>query len=158
MRAAAEFGQAEIENFCRAAIDQKNVGGLDVAMNDAFDVGGFEAVGDLNADLQKFRSGDGLPGDAVLESLALEKFHGDEGTAFEFADVVNGADVRVIEGGSGAGFAAEAFDGLRITGDVVGEKFQGDVAAEAVVFGFVDDAHSAATQFFQDGVVGNGAT
>jgi hypothetical protein len=40
-----------------------------------------------------------------------------------FADVVNGADVGVIEGGSGLGFTAEAGQGLRIFGDVIGEKF-----------------------------------
>ena len=49
-----ELGQAEIQNFCLAAVDEKNIGGLDVAVNDAFGVRGFEAVGDLNADFEEF--------------------------------------------------------------------------------------------------------
>ena len=104
------------------------------------------------------RNLEGLAGDAVLEGLALQQLHGDERAAFEFADVVNGADVGVIEGGGGASFAAEAFDGLRVLRNFVREKFQRDVAAEARVLGFVDHAHATAAEFFEDVVVGDGST
>ena len=43
-----------------------------------------------------------------------------------------------------------------VVGNVVGEEFQGDVAAEAGVFGLVDHAHAAAAEFFEDGVMGDG--
>ena len=72
-----------------------------------------------------------------------------------FADFVDGADVGVIEGGGGAGFAAKALEGLRVVGDFVGEKFQGDEAAEFGVFGFEDHAHAAAADFVEDAVVGD---
>ena len=114
-------------------------------------------VGDLNAEVEKFRDGDGLAGDAMLEGLAFEQFHGDEGAAFEFVDVVNGADVGMVQEGGGAGFAAESFDGLWVMGDVVGKKFEGDVAAETGVFGLVDHTHPSAAEFFLDGIVGDGA-
>jgi hypothetical protein len=55
-------------------------------------------------------------------------------------------------------FALEARERLRIFGDVFREELQGDEAAEASVFGFVDDAHAAATEFFHDAVVGNRLT
>ena len=45
-------------------------------------------------------------------------------------DFVDGADVGVIEGGGGSGFAFEAVEGLRVFGEFVGEKFEGDEAAE----------------------------
>jgi hypothetical protein len=93
----------------------------------------------------------------VLESLALEKFHGDEGTAFEFSDIVDGANIGVIESGGGAGFATESLDGLGIVRDVVGKEFQSDAAAEADVLGFVNHAHATATEFFEDTVVRDGA-
>ena len=51
---AAQLGQAEIQNFRRPAFDQKNIRGLDVAVNDALGVRRFQAVGNLNADVQKF--------------------------------------------------------------------------------------------------------
>ena len=86
--------------------------------------------------------------------MAIEKFHGDEGAAFGFADVVDGADVGVIEGGGGLRFALETGERLRIGGDVFGEEFECDEAMEAGVFGFVDDAHAAATEFVGDDEVG----
>ena len=137
-------------------INRENIGGLDVAVDDAFGVGRVEAIGNFDGDVEELGNFDGPALDAVLKSLPFEKFHGDEGAAFEFANIVNGADVGVIEGGSGAGFAMEALDGLGIIGNVVGEEFEGDVAAEAGVLGFVDHAHPAAAEFFLDGVMRDG--
>jgi len=60
---------------------------------------------------------------------------------------VDGADVGVIQGGSGARFALEAFEELGVLRHISGEKFEGDLASEAGVVGFIDDAHTAAAQF-----------
>ena len=68
-----------------------------------------------------------------LSVAALEKFHGDEGAAVFFADVVDRADVGMVQSGSGFGLAAKTRQGLRIAGEIVGEKFQGDEAVEAGV-------------------------
>ena len=62
-------------------------------------------------------------GDGVFERFAFETLHGDEGFAVFLSDVVDRADVGVIERGSGLGFALEAGEGLRIFGDGVWEKF-----------------------------------
>ena len=59
----------------------------------------------------------------------------------------------MVQRGGGAGFTLKAFESLRIVGDVIGKKFESDEAAELRVFGFVDDAHSAAAEFFDDAVV-----
>jgi hypothetical protein len=45
-----DFGQTEIENLGVSALGDKNVGGLDVAMDDALGVRGVEAVCNVNAD------------------------------------------------------------------------------------------------------------
>ena len=150
-----ELGEPEIENLGRAAVDQKNVGGLDVAVDDAFGVRRIKAAGNLNADLQQFCQLDAALGDAVLESLALQQLHGDEGTAFEFADVVNRADVRMVQRRCGARLAVESLDGRGIVRRLLGEKFERDAAPQARVAGAVDHAHSAAAQWFQAAVVGD---
>ncbi len=62
----------------------------------------------------------------------------------------------MIESGGGAGFALEAFERLRIGGELVGKEFQSYQAAERGVFGLVHDPHSAATEFFEDAVMRNG--
>ena len=92
----------------------------------------------------------------MLQRLPLEQFHGDEGAAFEIANIVNGANVWMIQRGCGAGFAAEALDGLRVLRNIVRKKFERHIAAEARVFGFVNHAHSAAAQFFEHGVMRDG--
>ncbi len=156
--AAGKFSEAEVENFRGAAMDQENIGGLDVAVDDSFGVSGIEAVGDLNAEIQKFADGELFFADASLQGLAFEQFHGDERAALEFADIVDGADVGMIERGGGAGLAAETFDSLGVMGDIIRQKFESDVAAEAGVGSFVNDAHAAAAEFFEDVVMGNGTT
>ena len=151
-----ELGEAEVHDFRVAARGDEKIGGLDVAMDDACGVGGVEAVGNLDAPIEKGFDLERAAGDIVFQSLAVEKFHGDEVAAFEFVNFVDGADVGVIEGGGGLRFALETFESLRVAGEIFGEKFQRDETAELGVFGFVDDAHSAAAEFFQDAVVGDG--
>src|ERR1700733_8618515 len=92
----------------------------------------------------------------MLQSFAFEKFHGDEGAAFVVADIVNRANVRMIECGGGFGFTPEALESVFVVGEIVGEKFQGDGPAESRVFGFVNHTHTAATKHFEDAIVGNG--
>ena len=152
------LARAEIENFCRAVARAENVGGLDVAMDDAARVRGVERIGDFGGDLQQLLEMDRPARDAMLQRLAFEEFHHEEGVALIFADIVDGADVGIVQRGGGAGFAAEAFQSLRIAGSLIREKFDGHGAAEADVFGFVDDAHAATADFFDDAVVGNRAS
>ena len=96
------------------------------------------------------------PGDPVLERHAVQVLHDQEGAAVVLADVVDGADVGMIQGGGCLGLAAEALQSLMILGEVVGEKFESDEAAEAGVLGFVDDAHSAAAKLLDDSVMRDG--
>jgi len=72
------------------------------------------------------------------------------------ADLMNRADVGMIESRSGAGFATKAFKGLRVASDIVGQELEGHEAAEFRVFCFVDDAHAAATELLQNAVVRDG--
>jgi hypothetical protein len=83
----------------------------------------------------------------------MEILHGDEGMAVLFIDLVNGADVGMVERGGRAGFALEALQGAGIAGGVFGEKFEGDHAAESHVFSLIDDAHASSAQLLQDAIV-----
>ena len=117
------LGEAEIENFGVAAIGDEKIGGLDVAMDDAFGMRGVEGVGDFDAEIEQRFHIEGASGNAVLERHAIEKFHDDEGASLVLADFVDGADIGMIEGGSSAGFAAETFESLRIADEIFGKKF-----------------------------------
>ena len=107
-----KLGEAKIQDFDAAAVGNENVGGLDVAMDDALFVGGVESVGDLCAEVDDAWNGKGTGGDQLVESLAFEQLHGDEGAAILLFDGVNGANAGMIERGSSSGFAEETFESL----------------------------------------------
>src|SRR2546423_12112851 len=94
----------------------------------------------------------------MLQRDAIEEFHGDEGFAVLFADVVDGADVGMVEGGGSLGFPLEARQSLRITGDLFRKKFEGHEAMQADVFGLIDHTHPAAAQLLDDPVMRYGLT
>ena len=48
-----DLGETEIENFGVAALGDENIGGLDVAVNDAFGVRGVERVGDFDGESEE---------------------------------------------------------------------------------------------------------
>src|SRR5262249_19624819 len=58
-------------------------------------------------------------------------------------DVVEGADVRMVQGGDGARFALEALTRLPVDGKVWRQHLDRDLAAKARVLGAVDLAHAS---------------
>jgi len=75
---ARDFGEAEVENLGLLAGGDENVGGLDVAVNDAFGVGGIKGVGDVDGEGEKSFEIEGTVGDGVFEGFAFEALHGDD--------------------------------------------------------------------------------
>ena len=92
----------------------------------------------------------------MVQGHAFHELHDHEDAAFFFADVVNGANIGMVQRGSGFGFALKAFQSLRIARKIVGQKLQGDEASQAGIFGLVDHAHTAATKLFNHSIVRDG--
>ena len=101
------------------ALCNEDVGGLDVTVDDSFGMCRAERIRDLGISLQHLIDRQRLSGNAILERLAVEKLHGDEFPAAVFADVVDGANIRMIEGGGCFRFTLEAFERVRIVGHIV---------------------------------------
>src|SRR6266480_6664440 len=78
----------------------------------------------------------------------------DEPLAFVLIDVMNGSDVRMIEGRCGSGFSLEALQRLLTLGQVFGQELERYQAEQLRVFGLVDHARAAA-ELFQDVIMGN---
>ncbi len=68
------------------------------------------------------------------------------------ADVVDRADVRVIEPGRRLRFAPEALK-RGVVRDVLRKKLERDAPAQANILGVVDDAHSAAAELREHAIV-----
>jgi hypothetical protein len=58
----------------------------------------------------------------MLECPSLEQFHGNEGSPISLVDVVDGANVRVIQRGSCLGFPPKAPEGLGVAREFVGKE------------------------------------
>ena len=109
-------------------------------MDDAFVVRGFERARNLARDGESFVEWNGAFSDQAGQRGAFDQLH-DEVIR---ADVVEVADVGMVQRGDGAGFTIEAL-GESFFGD-----FDGDFAAEARVVGAVDLAHPARAEIGQD--------
>jgi hypothetical protein len=77
-------------------------------MDDTRGVGGFKSIGNLDAVIEEFLQGKGLAVDTLLERLAVQQFHDDDGLVLELLDLVDRADVGMIQSRRGAGLALEA--------------------------------------------------
>jgi hypothetical protein len=73
--------------------------------------------------------------------------------AVVLADIVNGADSRMVERGCGASLALKAFESQGIAHQVASEKLQGYGAAQASIFGTKHLPHAAAAERFNDSIV-----
>ena len=85
-------------------------------------------------------------------------FHHDERLPVFFVNFMDGADVRVIQGGCRFGLALKSGYCLRVFSDMVWKEPQGNEAIEFDVFSLVNDPHSTAADFLDDAVVRNRAT
>jgi hypothetical protein len=150
------LSQAKVENLGMATLGHEEVGGLDVAMDDSRGMCRLKSVGNLDGDGQKNVRFHGTPRHSVFQCQPVQKLHGDERLARVLSNLVNGADVGMIQRGGRAGFPAEAFQCLRVLCPVFGKEFQRREAAEFRVFRLVHHAHPATAKLLDDAVMRDG--
>jgi hypothetical protein len=144
------LGDAEVEQL-RTPCREKDVRGFDVAMNDPGAVGGGERVGQRNRGVEQ----DGhlqraLP-QTLFERIALEELHDDERLLLRgFADVINRADVGMVQRGDRPGFALKTLACQVGAGEPRRQHLDGDLAVEAGVAGAVDLAHPTFAKLGKD--------
>jgi hypothetical protein len=91
----------------------------------------------------------------VFKRHAFKELHGDETASFILPNLVDGADVGVVQSRGGPRLTAEAFKRKRIPGQLIGKEFQRDKAAQFLVLRLVDNSHATAAELFDDLVAGN---
>ena len=122
-------------------------------MDDPPAVGRVQAVRDLDSQIKQLFDSQGALLERVLQRAALQQLHGDEGAAFVIADIVDGANVGMVQRRSGSRLAQEAFQRGAVFGGILRKEFEGNLAAQAGVLGLIDDSHAAAAQFLQYAVM-----
>jgi len=100
-----------------------------------------ETIGNLERQVENLVCAERLALNVLLECLAFQELHRDEVPAFVIVDVVNGADVRVIQGRSGLRFALESLQDMAVSRQLFRQELQGDRAFEFGVFRLIDNTH-----------------
>ena len=142
-----------------AAGGDEDVRRLDIAMHDALRMCRIERVGDFDAQLDdpvNFERLERMPLDEMFERLPFEQLHHEELLPLVFADVIDRADVRVIQRRRRPSLALKALHGRRVPRQFRRQELDSHLPAEADIFAAVHDAHAASAQLFEDPVVRDG--
>ena len=150
-----QLRQPKVKNLHLPIRSQKNIRRFDVAVHDALGMGGGQRVRHLHRDVQQVVKVQSLTMDSLLQALAFELFHDDEGVPVVVLNVVDGADVGMVELRCGARLSHKSFQRARIRGQVLGDEFQRDMPAQAEILRLVNNSHSAAAQLRQHAVMGH---
>ncbi len=92
----------------------------------------------------------------MLQRQAVKKLHGDKSMTLILANLINRADIRMIQRRSRLCLALKTRSGQRILRHFVRQKLQRNKAAQAGIFSLVNHAHTAAAQFLDNAVVRDG--
>ena len=138
-------GEPEVEQL-RPRLGDHDVPGLEVSMDDPRPVGAVERVGDLDPVAEHVRDGERAALEARRQRLPLQQLHDQVVHAVLVPDVVERADVGVVERRSGAGFALEARLELGGIGERLGEHLDRHLPVEAGVPRAIDLAHAACSE------------
>src|ERR1700722_15411644 len=116
-------------------------------MNDTGAMGDVQSFCDFNSNLQQFREGQRALAQTLGKRLAVEELHNQEFGAVLRADIVEMADVRVIQRGNSTGLALETLLEFGIVGQMSGQNLDGNRSIEARIFGAVDLTHAPGAEW-----------
>ncbi len=121
-----EFGEAEVENLYAAIFGDEKIFRLQVAVDDAFFVGGGESAGDLRGVVERLADGQRAAAQALAQGFAFQQFGNDVGRRRRSADIEDCENVGMIERCGGAGFLLEALQAVRVGREGMRQNFDGD--------------------------------
>src|SRR6516162_4902465 len=102
------------QTYDRDLHGERDVRRLQIPVDDALLMGGFERLGDLLGNAEGVINRDGAASDSLIQALAVNEFEHEELRAVGFFEAVDLRDVRVIERRENLGFTTESGDALGI--------------------------------------------
>ena len=94
-------------------------------MDDSLGVSCVGSIGDFRRECQQYFQIERPASNGVLERLAVQELHGDKRLALRLAPLINRANIRVIEGRSGARLATKSFQSLRVNSSALAPTVAG---------------------------------
>ena len=154
----AKLGQPKIQQFSLALLEYKNVGRLDIPVNNAFKMRGFQTIRDLQSQVQDLLSAERSTIKNLPEVLAVEKLHGDECIARMLADVIERTNVGMVERRHRLRLSLKAVQPLWVSRKVLRQKFKRHKTMQAGVLGLIHHSHTAAAEFLNNFIMRNCST
>ncbi len=149
---ALQPGQTEVHDLGLAFGCEHDIGRLDIPMDDSFAMRFRQSFSDLESDVKDLINPECPLGDLRLEASPFDKGHGDIRLAVLLPDLIDSADVGMVQGGGCLGLADKPLSGFRRLRKLERQKFQSDRALEPDVFGLEYDPHSAPADLVADPV------
>ena len=134
-------------------LGDEDIGRLDVTVDDALRMCGIHGIGNFDSERQHHLDVQWFAGDPVLQCHAIQKLHGNESLTIFLTDVVNRANILMIQSRRRLRLALEAGQCLRVSGNLLRQKLESDETVEPGVLSLIDNTHPAATQLIDDAVV-----
>ncbi len=113
-------------------------------------VGVLQRLADLRHDGERLGGRESPRLQHLPQRQAVHKFHQQKIISLRFAEVVNGDDVGMVQPGQRAGFAFESLGKLRVVLLFRRKDLQRHEPVQARLAGFVNRAHAALAQQFDD--------
>ncbi len=148
-----QLGEAEVEDARLPVRSHDDVGGLEVAVDDAGGVSDRERVGDLDRDRQREQRLERAARHVLLERRALHVLQDDVVEPVRLADVVDRLDVGVVERGAERRLALEAAARRLAQGELRLQRLDHDGAREPQVLRLERRRLAAVAQRVDDPVV-----
>ena len=136
-------GESEVADLWLGIHGEEDVGGFDIAVEDACLVGVSETAADAGDEAGCFLLFDGDSVCGVVEGFAVNELHDDIEHSVDVTEVVDADEVGVIEAGHRFGLGLEAGTELFVGAEFAREDFDGDGAIEGASSGLVDGTHAA---------------
>ncbi len=144
------LGEAEVEDLDLAVGRELDVGGLEVAVDDALAVGLLERLGDLPRDGERLVDGERAAREPLREVLARHQLHRQRHEALALLEPVDRRDIRVAERREDLRLAAEAREALGVLGEGGRQDLERGLAAELRVPRAVHLSHPSRAESHPD--------
>ena len=143
------LGNTEVQDFDVSLGRHHDVRGLQVAMHDLLLMGRIDRFGDLDPEHEQLAQPKRPLLEPLLQSLALDVLHGDEGFPFDLANLVDLADVGMIQRRRQLGFSQESFACDRVLFESLRQELDGHFAVQGRVLGEENLTHAPLAEGLQ---------
>ncbi len=144
---AAQVGlrEAEIENL-GPPLGEKDVGRLNIPVHDAGRVRDVQAIGQCGGNVEECSEINRTAKQPLLQRFAVQQLHDNERPTIRVTDVVDRADVGMLQSGHRSRFALRSLSRLRGISQMRGDNLDRDVASQARIAGLVNLTHGTGAE------------